>query len=139
MKVCFKCGKTKALNEFYRHPRMADGRLGKCKTCTKKDVAQNYQDKRVYYAHYEKLRYKKPERRKAIKEYQRTRRAKSPGKYRCAYTVSNAIRNGTLVRQPCEQCGKPNAQAHHEDYRRPFKIRWLCRKHHLTQHSKKAY
>lgn len=36
-KICFRCGIEQPLTEYYRHPRMADGHLNKCKTCTKSD------------------------------------------------------------------------------------------------------
>ena len=37
-KKCFKCGVTKDISMFYRHPAMRDGRLNKCIECTKNDV-----------------------------------------------------------------------------------------------------
>lgn len=41
MKTCFKCGIEKEITEYYAHSQMADGHLGKCKTCTKKDTSEN--------------------------------------------------------------------------------------------------
>lgn len=39
-KQCFKCNTIKSLNEFYKHKKMPDGHLNKCKICTKEDVRQ---------------------------------------------------------------------------------------------------
>ena len=39
MKKCFKCNIEKPIDELYKHNRMADGHLGKCIDCAKKDVA----------------------------------------------------------------------------------------------------
>lgn len=39
-KKCFKCGKSLSLDSFYKHPKMGDGYLNKCKSCTKKDTAE---------------------------------------------------------------------------------------------------
>jgi hypothetical protein len=36
-KICFRCDTRKPVGRFYAHPRMADGHLNKCKTCTKRD------------------------------------------------------------------------------------------------------
>ena len=37
-KTCFKCGDSKPISEYYKHKQTADGHLGKCKLCTRKDA-----------------------------------------------------------------------------------------------------
>lgn len=37
-KKCFKCEIVKPLSEYYKHPRMGDGHLNKCKSCTRHDT-----------------------------------------------------------------------------------------------------
>lgn len=49
MKKCFKCGAEKPLSDFYKHPRMSDGHVNKCKECNKKDVRENRAEKADYY------------------------------------------------------------------------------------------
>lgn len=44
-KKCFKCGKEKLLEDFYKHKQTKDGYLGKCKECTKEDSNSKYKDK----------------------------------------------------------------------------------------------
>lgn len=48
--------------------------------------------------------------------------------------VAYALKTGRMVRQRCEICGEPNANAHHEDYSKPLDVRWLCSKHHSQLH-----
>lgn len=39
-KTCFKCNIEKPLAEYYKHKDMRDGRLNKCKDCTKEGVKE---------------------------------------------------------------------------------------------------
>ncbi len=48
--------------------------------------------------------------------------------------VWEAVKQGSMVRQPCEVCGAERVDAHHDDYEKPLSVRWLCRGHHLKHH-----
>lgn len=60
---------------------------------------------------------------------------RNPEKRRAANIANNALRDGKLVRQPCEVCGSTErVHKHHDDYSRPLDVRWLCPKHHAEHH-----
>src|SRR6266436_5630179 len=50
--------------------------------------------------------------------------------------VSQYLRNGKLVKEPCEVCGSMmDVQGHHENYFKPLDVHWMCRTHHLQYHA----
>ena len=54
--------------------------------------------------------------------------------------VQKALKTGVLVREPCEHRDRGDCsghmEAHHEDYSKPLKVRWLCRRHHNGEHAR---
>lgn len=147
-KKCFKCGKVKPLDEFYKHPKMKDGHLGKCKECTKKDVHVHRDENLEKVKTYDKRRNRLPHRIKARKKYAQSSRGKkvcgkakkkwierNPLKKAVYRIFKSAIKTGRLKRQPCEKCGSTiRVHGHHDDYYKPLEVRWLCPKCHTEFH-----
>lgn len=131
MKTCFKCSETKPLAEFYRHRAMSDGRLGKCKACTRTDVAKNRAAKVDYYREFDRKRGS----RMTLADTRRYRE-ENPEKYRAHTAVSNAVRDGRLVKPSCcSGCGaETRLHGHHDDYSRPLDVMWLCAACHKARH-----
>lgn len=147
-KICAGCGVEKPRDAFYDGRRL-------CKTCL--SLAR----KEEYWADPEAARAKARNQpsAKRFAKYVREWREKNPGKQRAYYQrwaaknrekqrahslVRNALRKGTLQRQPCEQCGATErVQAHHDDYAKPLEVRWLClpchRQHHHEQRRREQH
>jgi hypothetical protein len=135
MKTCFKCGAVKPLSDFYKHPKMGDGHLGKCIECTKVDVRQHYAEHREERSAYEARRTQTPERKAALHEGRRLHRKRHPDRAVARQAVNNAIARGHLVRSACVECGSTEyVQAHHEDYSKPLEVEWLCFRCHRKRH-----
>jgi hypothetical protein len=101
---------------------MKDGHLNKSKECAKKDVRAERLD---------------PVQRERIREYDRIRGCRNKPatptaqfKRSVRTIIGNALRDGRIVKVPCEICGNPKSQAHHDDYSKPLEVRWLCFTHH---------
>lgn len=135
-KRCTKCEKIKKPSEFYADAHLRDGRSTQCKVCRNKN-ARVYRNRpeirkklRTYFVRYRQ----RPEVAAKIKTRSRNYKQDNQPKIKAHATINNAIQAGRLVRQPCEICNKPNAEAHHDDYTQPLRVRWLCHKHHVQHH-----
>lgn len=150
-KKCFKCGEVKSLTEFYRHKRMADGHVNKCKECNKRDVRDNRKDKVEYYREYDRKRFKEdPKVKQRHRNYQSTERGresmrrssdrwteKNTIKKAASIMVNNAVRDGRLIKPSiCEKCGSApdRLHGHHPDYSKPLSVNWLCQYCHVAWH-----
>ena len=133
-KECFKCGAERPLSDFYKHKKMKDGHLNKCKDCTKRDVRERRFD---------------PETRGAVLEYDRNRgprqtyedtktyRERWPEKHKARQAVGNAVRDGRVTKpETCSESGEDGRiEGHHDDYSKPLDVRWLCSPCHHQHHA----
>lgn len=154
MKKCITCGIEKEYSEYYQHPKMADGYLGRCKVCHRAGMKRNREENIDYYREYDAYRYKNDHRVKIRhKAYQSSpmgaaasRRAhmkfvkNNPEKRAAHVLLGNAVRDGRIFKpETCSVCGefKPRRQihGHHEDYCKPLDVVWMCSHCHYLHHN----
>lgn len=100
-----------------------------------KDKISGYQ-KKYHSTHKDRYRRYYEDNKEKFFERARKSRAKYPDEKRARSIINCMIARGKLVKEPCEVCGNPKADAHHDDYNKPLDVRWLCREHHAEWHSK---
>lgn len=125
-KRCIECGKTKDIpDDFYvKEVREHSTRYhSRCKPCFSAHTHRaGPKEKRI-------IGLKKILSPEMLKARVSARRA-----------VWNAVYRGTLVKPAsCSDCGKPvpkiDLEAHHEDYKKPLDVTWLCRTCHRAADS----
>lgn len=134
MKVCFKCKASKPRSEFYPHPQMRDGLLGKCKECTKADSIATRLAKIEHYRQYDRKRASMPHRVALRREITAQWRKQYPYRKHAQSALRSALRAGKVTQLPCLICGE-KAEAHHPDYSAPLDVVWLCSAHHKQAHA----
>lgn len=141
MRTCTKCGLSKPLELFYKHPFTKDGRQAKCAECTKADVRANRAARIEYYRAYDRQRAKQPDRVQARTEYnrinKRPRPETDPLKKKARTALGNALRDGKIGRpSDCEVCQMPSdVHGHHDDYTKPLDVIWCCTACHALIHA----
>lgn len=152
-KQCFKCQQVKPLDDFYKHPQMADGRLNKCKACAKSDASQHRSDNLEACRAYDRKRFQHDLERRSLqidqsREWARNNpekmaevkaqwQARNPEKRQCHISLASALTKGTLVKSAsCQSCGISGVRihGHHHDYTKPLDVMWLCATCHAKQH-----
>lgn len=126
---CFDCRMTKPIEEFTKSSRRRSGYTNLCRECNGIKARQHHQLNR------EKNRPMKHAYYMANKEKIEARR-----RARIAVAaVNNAVQQGKMSKQLCDQCGSPQVDFHHtEGYDKEhwFTGVWLCRPHHAMLHKK---
>lgn len=136
-KACTKCGVVQPASAFNRDRSRKDGLCCWCQTCGRA------QSLKYWYRNHETLLAKRIEgrddgdRARGREEAARQQQC-NPDKVRARQMFGNAVKRGRIQRQPCEKCGVPNAQGHHEDYSKPYDVRWMCRRCHAIEHRQSA-
>jgi hypothetical protein len=112
---------------------MRDGKLNKCKDCTKDD-AKKHRDENL-----SKIReYDRDRGARQSNQYLKNYREKYPNKYKAQTKVNNLLRYGKIEKpKRCESCNfELRIVAHHDNYLKPLEVKWLCQSCHKQWHSK---
>ena len=147
VKVCTGCGKAKPVTEFYWSRGSPRPRCKVCFNAESKSLEYYYANKEECQAKHREWAEKNRGRcRKYGRDHYRRTRAvrlryrhenRDPQKERAHDAVRRALRNGTLVRRPCQGCGGM-AESHHKDYSKPLEVTWLCSSCHKRLHAEVA-
>jgi hypothetical protein len=123
MKKCRICEIEKSETDFYKG-------LAQCKPC--------YRNKVTQYRKTNISRIRKYDRDRGNRQnssYLSEHRKKYPIQTKAQRKVAYEISKGTIKEEPCEICqSEIRLHAHHDDYSKPLKIRWLCAAHHKQWH-----
>lgn len=141
MRACTKCGETKPLTSFYKHPFASQGRDTTCAECRKAFIRANRAARIEYYRAYDRSRAKDPKRVQARVEYAKAnpkpRPEPDPVKRKARQTLSNALRDGKIERpSQCDVCATPcKPHGHHDDYTKSLDVIWCCTACHGLIHA----
>lgn len=98
------------------------------------DRSRYYRDKEKRLAASASYARSNPEK---VSEIKRRWAERNPDKRAAHIVLGNAVRKGSVVKGPCEVCGSTGrVHGHHDDYAKPFEVRWLCPQHHADERRK---
>jgi len=150
LRLCLACQEVKPIDEFHKDSKGRAGFRVRCKACVQAAIRQyrklNPERARIISRRArDKVRDQwASQRRHYIETHPNEVRASRQRYYlygrnlikdKARQQLRDAIRAGTVTREPCEKCGGTPSQAHHHDYSKPFEVTWLCRPCHHAHHA----
>lgn len=129
--LCTGCLRFRSSSQFNYGHRCRSCDVLKAQKWYEKNLARRKKWKRGY------------ERKKTVedplfRQRKRYHNEKFPKRRKARTKLSNSLRDGKIVRRPCQECGSKNSHAHHYDYSRPLDVVWLCTEHHWKAHGRTA-
>jgi hypothetical protein len=141
MKICRRCKIEKHNSDFNICSKEKDGLQAYCKSCFReygRTWEPNRKSKITILGIMKRIeRQKKCDQKRDLSYRIETNKRyinKNPEKYAAHVVFIEAKRTGKIISQPCEICGNPKSDGHHDDYSKPLQVRWLCRRHHIAHH-----
>ena len=132
MKTCFKCGLSKEITEFYKHPQMEDGHLNKCKGCAKNDVKEREIRLR------DNPEWIESERKRGRKKYHRLYKGMGRSKPDNNKRWVDKFPEKRIAHLRSQHLKKQfeNVEKHHWSYNEEHykDVIWLTKKHHMKTH-----
>lgn len=123
--ICLKCGNNRV--QKYIDGKRKGWRCQRCDQTYRKLPSTVDRNKKHWQNHYT------AHKKKILLSHSKWSK-RNPEKAAAHSLVHRAIKDGRLIKQPCEICHSVSVEAHHDDYSQPLSIRWLCKKHHEQQH-----
>lgn len=128
-KVCFKCNTEKPISDFYKHPRMQDGHVNKCKICNKKDVSDNY------FKKIDSIEFVEKERKRGREKYHRLKYVERTY-YKKSYSSLTKDVGKYLKRRGYDL---ENKECHHWNYNLKYDVFIIKRRAHKLIHKNIKY
>ena len=135
---CPTCKEDKSTSLFYPAKERFSGYRSRCKECERIDYRKRRKRSRTVFVEKDKRYYKKHKNRllEKRKRMNALHRFESSARSKLRY----AVKIGNIIKpNKCSSCDTVTAflEAHHDDYRKPLDIRWLCRYCHRYHHQGK--
>ncbi|MDB4567453.1 hypothetical protein N9104_01695 [Pseudomonadales bacterium] len=139
VKVCKRCGESLCISSFSRDATQKDGLFYYCKDCNRKRAREYYHRNKLKMNEKHKV-WRKDNMdivRESARKY-RMRKMLTPSgrkELKARDTFQYQVRIGNIERESCVVCGDDKSVGHHEDYRLPLEVIWLCEQHHKDRHA----